>query len=304
MKFSLCSLMLLLASSSAFVVAPSGISKAIASSTSNKSTMLFSEESPSNEGKSDLSKVMESGSHEELMYALGVNLARQLGDVRPLVENGDELACVAKGLLDAVVGRLEEDGQKALLATRGKELNKLITDRANNIRQKLETAGRQMLEEMSKTEGTVTLDSGVVIDLLEAGPEGPGAGVRPTQSSTVKVHYHGTLPDGTVFDSTLGDDEPVKFPLAGVIKGWSQGLLKMHEGETAMLGIPPELAYGDEGTPDGRIPGGSTLFFKVQLVEVMTAGIGGSPQLLGADGQKLKKGEQTSGLLGADGKPL
>jgi len=297
--------MLLVASSSAFVVKPTGSStKAITSGRNNNPTVLFSEESSSNEAKSDLSKVMEAGSHEELLYALGVNLARQLGDVRPLVENGDELACVAKGLLDAVVGRLEDDGQKALLAARGKELNELISTRANNIRQKLETAGRLMLEEMSKTEGTVTLDSGVVIDVLEHGPEGPGAGVRPTQSSTVKVHYHGTLPDGTVFDSTLADDEPVKFPLAGVIPGWKEGLLKMHEGETAMLGIPPELAYGEEGTPDGRIPGGSTLFFKVQLVEVMTAGIGGSPTLLGADGQKLKKGGESAGLLGPDGRPL
>ena len=78
--------------------------------------------------------------------------------------------------------------------------------------------------------------------------------------------------------------------------------MKMHEGETAMLGIPPEQAYGADGTPDGRIPGGSTLFFKIQLLEVMSAGIGGGPTLLGADGQKLKK--ESGGLLGADGKPL
>lgn len=70
------------------------------------------------------------GSHAELMYTLGVNLARQLGDVRPLVENGQELAQVAKGLLDTVIGRLEEDGQRALLARRGTELNELITFRA------------------------------------------------------------------------------------------------------------------------------------------------------------------------------
>jgi hypothetical protein len=70
------------------------------------------------------------GSHDELMYALGVNLARQLGDVRPLVETGEELAQVAKGLLDTVIGRLEEDGQRTLLARRGGDLNELITTRA------------------------------------------------------------------------------------------------------------------------------------------------------------------------------
>ena len=68
--------------------------------------------------------------HEELMYTLGINLARQLGDIRPLVENGEELAQVAKGLLDAVVGRLEEPQQLALLSKRGKELDALIVERA------------------------------------------------------------------------------------------------------------------------------------------------------------------------------
>jgi FKBP-type peptidyl-prolyl cis-trans isomerase len=166
-----------------------------------------------------------------------------------------------------------------------------------------------MLKEMSEREGTQTLESGVVLHVLEAGPEGFGSGVRPTKASTVKIHYHGTLADGTVFDSTL-NAEPVVFPLAQVIAGWRDGVLKMHEGETAMLGIPPEQAYGADGTPDGRIPGGSTLFFKVQLLEVMSAGIGGSPNLLGADGKKITKetsktaGAGAGGLLGPDGRPM
>lgn len=162
-----------------------------------------------------------------------------------------------------------------------------------------------MLKGMAETEECVVLDSGVVLHVLEPGPEGPGNGVRPTKSSTVKLMYHGTLADGTVFDSSLSEKEPIKLPVAGVIQGWQDGLLKMHEGETAMLGIPPELAYGPEGTPDGRVPGGSTLFFKVQLMEVMTAGINvGGPTLLGADGQSIKKNSGGSGLLGADGKPM
>ena len=78
----------------------------------------------------------------------------------------------------------------------------------------------------------------------------------------------------------------------------------MHEGETAMIGIPPEQAYGPNGTPDGRIPGGSTLFFKIQLLEILTAGIGGGPTLLGVDGPKLNEKDSRGGLLGADGKPV
>ena len=278
----------------------------IAASTHNpvhRYTHLFAEESSSSSGPAAAAKPIEEGTHDELMYALGVNLARQLGDVRPLVETSDELTQVARGLLDTVVGKFDEDNQRELLGRRGDDLNKIIVERANNIRKKIEDAGKAMLQEMSENPETATLESGVVIHPLEAGPDGFGKGVKPTQASTVKVHYHGTLPDGTVFDSSLSGD-PVTFPLGGVIKGWQAGLQHMCEGETAMLGVPPEMGYGDAGTPDGRIPGGAALFFKIQLIEVLSAGIGGGPKLVGADGNELKKNTEGSGLLGADGKPL
>ena len=75
-------------------------------------------------------RVGEAGSHEELMYTLGVNLARQLGDIRPLVNDGQELANVAKGLLDTVVGRIDDEAQRLLLSQRGKDLDDLIVSRA------------------------------------------------------------------------------------------------------------------------------------------------------------------------------
>lgn len=170
----------------------------------------------------------------------------------------------------------------------------------------MEQAGRDMLEEMKKADGAEVLPSGVVLHVLEHGPNGPGRGKRATKASAVRIHYHGTLADGTTFDTTLGSD-PVTIPLAAVIPGWREGVLSMYEGETAMLGIPPDQGYGEAGTPDGRIPGGFTLFFKIQLLEVLTASIGGSAELLGADGKKLnakKQGKNESGLLGADGRPL
>jgi len=242
---------------------------------------------------------LEAGSHEELMYTLGVNLARQLGDIRPLIETGEELKLVARGLVDTVVGHLPDEEQMILIAKRGKDVNTLIAARADAIRIQLEATGRSMLQEMKETEGTTPLDGGVILHVLEANPDGQ----RPTKGSTVKVAYHGTLADGTVFDTTM-NEEPVTFALGQVIPGWRTALLKMHEGETAMVGIPPEEAYGPEGTPDGLIPGGSTLFFKVQLIQVMTAAIGGAPTLFGGDGLKLSKGEKSMGLLGADGKPM
>ena len=88
-----------------------------------------------------------------------------------------------------------------------------------------------------------------------------------------------------------------------ILIGWKEGLQKVCEGETVMFGIPPEAGYGDEGSPDGRVPGGATLFFKVQLLKVLSAGVGGTPKLLGANGQPMGSGG-SSGLLGIDGKPM
>jgi len=197
----------------------------------------------------------------------------------------------------------------SLRATRGKRCSRysksvfsrnfLPTDcfvcYSNALREKLEKRGREMLKNMSETEGVKVLDSGVIVHVLEHEQDGPGQGIRATKASTVSIHYHGTLADGTVFDSTLGGD-PVKFPLAQVIPGWREGVLAMHEGETAMIGIPPEQGYGPQGTPDGRIPGGSTLFFKIQLLKVLSGEIGGSG-LVGSDGKSLKRNDGGSGLI-------
>jgi FKBP-type peptidyl-prolyl cis-trans isomerase len=168
---------------------------------------------------------------------------------------------------------------------------------SNALREQLETRGREMLKNMAETEGVKALGSGVILHVLEHGPEGPGQGIRATKASVVSTHFHGTLADGTVFDSTLGGD-PVKLPLVQVIPGLRDGVLAMHEGETAMVGIPPEQGYGPEGTPDGRVPGGSALFFKIQLLKVLTGEIGGSG-LVGSDGKSplKRKADGGSGLI-------
>lgn len=93
-----------------------------------------------------------------------------------------------------------------------------------------------------------------------------GKGKSPKATDVVKVHYTGTLIDGTVFDSSVKRGEPISFPLNGVIAGWTEGLQLMKEGGKCMLYIPSELAYGDGD--NGPIPGGSTLIFEVELLEV------------------------------------
>lgn len=93
-----------------------------------------------------------------------------------------------------------------------------------------------------------------------------GTGLQPTATDTVEVHYHGTLEDGTVFDSSVERGQPAKFPLNRVITCWQQGIPQLKVGGKAVLTCPPELAYGPRGT--GRIPPNATLTFEVELLGV------------------------------------
>jgi FKBP-type peptidyl-prolyl cis-trans isomerase len=86
----------------------------------------------------------------------------------------------------------------------------------------------------------------------------PGTGASPELTSTVEVHYHGTLTDGSVFDSSVDRGQTISFPLNGVIKGWQEGVALMKEGGKATLVVPSDLAYGDEGSGE-VIPPGATL---------------------------------------------
>jgi FKBP-type peptidyl-prolyl cis-trans isomerase FkpA len=93
-----------------------------------------------------------------------------------------------------------------------------------------------------------------------------GTGENPTEASTVRVHYHGTLRDGTVFDSSVDRGEPISFPLSGVISCWTEGVQKIKVGGKAKLVCPSDTAYGDQGS--GSIPGGAALAFEVELLGI------------------------------------
>jgi FKBP-type peptidyl-prolyl cis-trans isomerase FkpA len=109
---------------------------------------------------------------------------------------------------------------------------------------------------------TETGSGGLVIEHVKE-----GTGASPTATSRVKVHYHGTFEDGSVFDSSVQRGQPAVFPLNRVIKCWTEGLQKMKVGGKARLTCPPEIAYGAAGRPP-KIPRNATLYFEVELIEV------------------------------------
>src|SRR5216683_2925847 len=124
-------------------------------------------------------------------------------------------------------------------------------------------AGEYFLAKAAAAPGATKTESGLVITTLT-----PGTGVSPTADDTVQVHYHGTLIDGTVFDSSVQRGQPATFPLKGVIKCWTEGVQHLQVGGKSRLVCPPQLAYGERGAPP-RIKPGATLVFDVELLDIV-----------------------------------
>ena len=128
--------------------------------------------------------------------------------------------------------------------------------------QKNKAAGEQFLAENKTKPGVVTLPSGLQYQIITE-----GTGPKPTINDKVKTHYHGTLIDGTVFDSSVERGQPISFPVSGVIKGWTEALQLMPVGSKWKLFIPSELAYGDRQAGP-KIGPNSTLVFEVELIAI------------------------------------
>lgn len=124
------------------------------------------------------------------------------------------------------------------------------------------TEGRSFLAENAKREGIAVLESGLQYEVLQA-----GEGAKPSRESTVRTHYHGTLIDGTVFDSSYDRGQPAEFPVGGVIAGWTEALQLMATGSKWRLYVPSELAYGGQAV--GSIPAHSVLVFDVELLDIL-----------------------------------
>jgi FKBP-type peptidyl-prolyl cis-trans isomerase len=130
--------------------------------------------------------------------------------------------------------------------------------------------GEDFLAANKSKEGVKTTASGLQYKVLKE-----GKGPKPKSTDTVKVHYRGTLLDGTEFDSSYKRGEPVEFPLDQVIKGWTEGLQLMPAGSKYQFWIPANLAYGEPG--NRGIPPNSTLIFEVELLEIVPPGAANQP---------------------------
>ena len=155
-------------------------------------------------------------------------------------------------------------GQPSLIPLEecGKNVQTSATKKQMKQHEGNKTAGEQFLATNKSRQGVVTLADGVQYEILTA-----GTGAKPKATDKVLVHYHGTLIDGTVFDSSVDRGEPIAFPLNGVIAGWTEVLQLMPVGSKWRVYIPYQLAYGDRGA-GGAIQPFSTLIFDIELLEI------------------------------------
>jgi len=196
----------------------------------------------------------------KLGYSLGVTLGQSLvQDVEDL-----DLESFTQALEDVYAGddlaMSEEAMAKSLQQFQQQAMAKRQEAAKAEANANLE-AGQEFLAENADKEGVTTTDSGLQYKVLEAGD-----GATPSAGDTVKVHYEGKLLDGTVFDSSYERGEPVSFQVGQVIPGWQEALKMMSVGDTWMVYIPADLAYGSSG--QGPIGPNETLTFKVELLDV------------------------------------
>ena len=196
---------------------------------------------------------------DKIFYFVGTQLAQSIrANLSQLDLTDDELALVARGVQEGVSGTAIEIDPAEY---QGK-FEAMVNERVQiKMAAELE-AGQAYLAEMAAVEGAVTTESGLIYQELEA-----GTGAQPLPTSKVRAHYHGTLRDGSVFDSSVDRGQPLEIGLNQVIPCWTEGIALMKVGGKAKLTCPSNIAYGERA--QGMIPSNAVLSFEVELLEVL-----------------------------------
>jgi len=212
---------------------------------------------------------------DSVSYAIGLNMASGLKqNLKTSFEEGD-LELIKQGFLNAMDStdmliaddKVQEIVQSYFKSKQEADMKKQQEEAAKKAEEEFadeKVAGEKFLEENTTKEGVEITESGLQYIVMKE-----GTGEKPTPTSTVKVHYHGTLADGTVFDSSVDRGEPAQFGVGQVIPGWTEGLQLMSVGSKYKFFIPQELAYGATPRPGGVIKPFAPLVFEVELLEIV-----------------------------------
>lgn len=195
-------------------------------------------------------------SSDKLSYSLGVSIGENL--------KKQGLDSINTNILAAAINNVFN--KDSLLINPG-QANQIIQEHLQGLQGKQSEvnlkAGEKFLAENKTKEGIITLPSGLQYKVLKE-----GTGPQPKLTDKVMTHYHGTLVDGRIFDSSVERGEPLTFPVNGVISGWTEALQLMKVGSKWKLFIPSHLAYGERGAGGGLIGPNETLIFEVELLEI------------------------------------
>ncbi|MFT4861274.1 MAG: FKBP-type peptidyl-prolyl cis-trans isomerase FklB [Pseudohongiellaceae bacterium] len=196
----------------------------------------------------------------KIAYSIGVNIGQSVA-AQGVLEGIDSDTFVV-GMMDAIAGEVKLSGEEMFAAIQAFQ-QRMATEAQTALNSNLE-ASETFLAQNSAQDGVVTLASGLQYLVLNSGAAGAAS---PAVEDSVLAHYHGTLTDGTVFDSSVERGEPATFGLGQVIPGWTEALQLMKVGDKWRLFIPPSLAYGEQ-SPTPAIPPNSALIFDVELLEI------------------------------------
>jgi FKBP-type peptidyl-prolyl cis-trans isomerase len=192
---------------------------------------------------------------DKIFYSIGMMAGMGISEFK-LTEA--EFEWVARGVADAALGRETLANPQDHMAA----IQKVYTARVARENAAESTASAEFLEREAAVEGVVHSESGMIMQVLVV-----GEGAQPEPTDEVKVHYHGTLRDGTVFDSSVDRGTPAQFPLDRVIPCWTEAVTQMKVGGKSRIVCPASIAYGSRGM--GTIPGDADLVFEVELLEII-----------------------------------